>query len=102
VTQALVRTPDLRARRAVCEIMVMNRAIGKLIMTTRRTCSLAAADRQGRRHADDGPGAARRDRGEGGRSEDAFTYASDKRPFARFVPDATAILRADVTQGLES
>jgi twitching motility protein PilT len=34
--------------------------------------------------------------------EDAFTYASDKRPFARFVPDATAILRADVTQGLES
>jgi len=27
VTQVLVRTPDLRARRAVCEVMVMNRAI---------------------------------------------------------------------------
>jgi carbamate kinase len=33
VTQVLVRTPDLRGRRAVCEVMVMNRAIGKLIMT---------------------------------------------------------------------
>ena len=33
VTQVLVRTPDLRGRRAVCEVMVMTRAIGKLIMT---------------------------------------------------------------------
>ena len=32
--------------------------------------------------------------------EDAFTYAVDKRPFARYVPEGTAILRADVTQGL--
>jgi twitching motility protein PilT len=34
--------------------------------------------------------------------EDALNYAVDKRPFARFVPDGTAILRADVTQGLVS
>jgi hypothetical protein len=27
-------------------------------------------------------------------------YAVDKRPFARYVPEGTAILRADVTQGL--
>src|SRR4249919_2591712 len=33
VTQVLVRTPDLRGRRAVCEVMTMNKAIGKLIMT---------------------------------------------------------------------
>lgn len=33
VSQILVKTPDLRGRRAVHEIMVMNRAIGKLIMT---------------------------------------------------------------------
>jgi twitching motility protein PilT len=32
--------------------------------------------------------------------EDAFNYAVDKRPFARYVPEGTAILRADVTQGL--
>ena len=34
--------------------------------------------------------------------EDAFSYALDKRPFTRFVPDGTAILKADVTQGLAS
>jgi twitching motility protein PilT len=33
VTQNLIKTPDNRARRAVVEIMVMNRAIAKLIMT---------------------------------------------------------------------
>jgi twitching motility protein PilT len=32
--------------------------------------------------------------------EDAFTYAQDKRPFTRYIPDGTAILKADVTQGL--
>src|SRR6186713_945608 len=31
VSQFLVRTPDLRGRKAICEVMVMNRAIGKLI-----------------------------------------------------------------------
>ena len=53
VTQVLVRTPDLRGRRAVCEVMVMNRAIGKLIMTDQtHMIPSAAADRQGVRHAD--------------------------------------------------
>src|SRR3974377_1554592 len=33
ITQVLLKTPDLRARRAVCEIMVLTKAIGKLIMT---------------------------------------------------------------------
>jgi twitching motility protein PilT len=32
--------------------------------------------------------------------EDAFTFAVDKRAFARYVPDGTATLKADVTQGL--
>ena len=32
--------------------------------------------------------------------EDAFGYAIDKKPFARYVPEGTAILKADVTQGL--
>ena len=32
--------------------------------------------------------------------EDAFSYAIDKKPFARYVPEGTAILKADVTQGL--
>ena len=33
ITQVLLKTPDQRARRAVCEIMVLTKAIGKLIMT---------------------------------------------------------------------
>ena len=32
--------------------------------------------------------------------EDAFIYAVDKRPFTRYIPDGTAILKDDVTQGL--
>jgi twitching motility protein PilT len=32
--------------------------------------------------------------------EDAFIYASDKRPFTRYVPDGTTILKSDVTQGI--
>ena len=32
--------------------------------------------------------------------EDAFVYASDKRPFTRYMTDGTAILKADVTQGV--
>ena len=33
VTQTLVKTPDNRARRAIVEVLIMNRAIAKLIMT---------------------------------------------------------------------
>jgi twitching motility protein PilT len=32
--------------------------------------------------------------------EDAFNFALDKRPFTRYVPEGTAILKADVTQGI--
>src|ERR1700756_5143833 len=33
ITQILLKTPDQRARKAVCEVMVLTKAIGKLIMT---------------------------------------------------------------------
>ena len=32
--------------------------------------------------------------------EDAFGYAIDKKPFARYIPEGTMTLKADVTQGL--
>src|SRR5258705_9938290 len=32
ITQVLIKSPDQRARRAVCEVMVLTKAIGKLIM----------------------------------------------------------------------
>jgi twitching motility protein PilT len=101
VTQVLIRTPDLRGRRAVCEVMVMNRAIGKLIMTDQshmlpsqlqtgkdlgmQTMDQALLNAIQAREID---------------PEDAFTYAQDKRLFTRYVNDGTAILKADVTQGI--
>src|SRR5206468_9084120 len=33
ITQILVKSPDQRARRAVCEVMVMTKAMGKRIVT---------------------------------------------------------------------
>ena len=101
VTQVLVKTPDLRGRRAVCEVMTMNKAIGKLIQTD-QTHMIASQLQTGKeagmqlmdmallqaviaREVD---------------PEDAFVYALDKRPFTRYVPDGTAMLKADVTQGV--
>jgi twitching motility protein PilT len=101
VTQVLVRTPDLRGRRAVCEVMVMNRAIGKLIMTdqTHMLPSQVQTGREaGMQTMDQALLAAIQAREVD--PEDAFVYATDKRPFTRYVPDGTAILKADVTQGL--
>jgi len=81
----------------------MNRAIGKLIMTDQThmlPSQLQTGKDAGMQTMDQALLAAIAAKEVD--PEDAFTYASDKRPFARFVPDATAILRADVTQGLES
>jgi twitching motility protein PilT len=101
VTQVLVRTPDLRARRAVCEVMVMNRAIGKLIMTDQThmlPSQLQTGREAGMQTMDQALLAAIQAREVD--PEDAFVYATDKRPFTRYVPDGTAILKADVTQGV--
>jgi len=101
VTQVLVRTPDLRGRRAVCEVMVMNRAIGKLIMTDQThmlPSQLQTGKEAGMQTMDQALLAAIQSRAVD--PEDAFTYAVDKRPFTRFVPDGTQVLKADVTQGV--
>jgi twitching motility protein PilT len=101
VTQILVRTPDLRGRRAVCEVMVMNRAIGKLIMTeqTHMIPSQLQTGKEAGMHTLD-QALLQAVQGREVDPEDALMYAVDKRPFARYVPEGTAILRADVTQGL--
>jgi twitching motility protein PilT len=83
--------------------MVMNRAIGKLIMTDQThmiPSQLQTGRDLGMQTMDQSLLAALQAREID--PEDALTYAADKRPFARFVPDGTAILRADVTQGLAS
>jgi twitching motility protein PilT len=101
VTQVLVRTPDLRARRAVCEVMTMNKAIGKLIMTDQThmlPSQLQTGKEAGMQLMDMALLAAIQAREVD--PEDAFVYAVDKRPFTRYVQDGTAILKADVTQGI--
>jgi twitching motility protein PilT len=101
VTQVLVKTPDQRGRRAVCEVMVMNRAIGKLIMTDQThmlPSQLQTGRDAGMQTLDQALLAAVQAREVD--PEDAFSYAVDKRPFTRFVPDGTTILKADLTQGL--
>ncbi|RPI15593.1 MAG: PilT/PilU family type 4a pilus ATPase [Lysobacterales bacterium] len=100
VTQVLVRTPDLRGRRAVCEVMLMNRAIGKLIMTDQShmiPSQLQTGKDVGMQTMDQALLAAIQAREVD--PEDAYVYATDKRPFTRYIADGTAVLRADVTQG---
>ena len=101
VTQVLVRTPDLRGRKAVCEVMVMNRAIGKLIMTDQShmiPSQLQTGRDAGMQTMDQAllAGVQARELD----PEDAFAYAQDKKLFTRFIPDGTQILKADVTQGI--
>jgi twitching motility protein PilT len=101
VTQVLVRTPDLRGRRAVCEVMTMNKAIGKLIMTDQThmiPSQLQTGKEAGMQLMDMSLLQAIQAREVD--PEDAFVYALDKRPFTRYVQDGTAILKADVTQGI--
>jgi twitching motility protein PilT len=101
VTQFLVRTPDLRGRKAICEVMVMNRAIGKLI-TSEQTHMIPSQLQTGREAGmqtlDQALLAAVQAREID--PEDAFGYAVDKKPFARYIPDGTVTLASDLTQGV--
>jgi len=92
ITQNLVKTPDGRGRRAIVEIMIMTRAIAKLIMTdqthqipaqlqTGRDLGMqlmdqALLDAIARREID---------------PDDAYRYATDRRKFERFVTDTTVL-----------
>ncbi len=96
ITQTLVKTPDNRGRRAVVEIMVMTRAIAKLILTdqthqipsqlqTGRDLGMQMMDQAlleaiQRKEVD---------------PDDAFRYASDKGLFTRFVTDTGIMPRID-------
>lgn len=97
ITQNLVKTADGRGRRAVLEIMVMTRAIGKLIMTE-QTHQIPAQLQTGREL-----GMQTMDQAllEGVRDktldpDDAYRYANDKKAFERFVTDTTVLTRIDM------
>jgi twitching motility protein PilT len=88
VTQILVKTPDHHARRAICEVMVMTKAIGKLIMTD-QTHQIPSQLQMGREYGMQlmdqallaALGAKEID------PDEAWLHASDKRQFQRFVTE---------------
>jgi len=88
ITQILVKSPDQRARRAICEIMVVTKAIGKLIMTD-QTHQIPSQIQMGKEYGmqlmDQALLAAIAAKEVD--PEQAYMYASDKRPFQRYVTD---------------
>src|SRR5579862_1856566 len=88
ITQVLIKSPDQRARRAVCEIMVLTKAIGKLIMTD-QTHQIPSQLQMGKEHGmqlmDQALLAAINAKQVD--PEQAYNYANDKRQFQRYVTD---------------
>ena len=98
VTQVLVKTADGKGRRAVCEVLVMTKAIAKLIQSdqthqvpsqlqTGRDLGMQLLDQSllqavERKEID---------------PDDAYAYASDKRIFQKYVTDTSILPKLDVT-----
>jgi len=92
ITQNLVKTPDGRGRRAVAEVLIMNRAIAKLIMTEQshqipaqlqtgkdvgmQLMDQALLDAITKKLVD---------------PDDAYRFATDRKKFERFVTDTTVL-----------
>jgi twitching motility protein PilT len=98
ITQNLLKTPDGRGRRAVLEIMIMTRAIGKLIMTD-QTHQIPAQLQTGR-----DLGMQTMDQGlleaiqaKAIDPDDAYRYASDKSAFQKFVTDTSMLPKFEMT-----
>jgi twitching motility protein PilT len=92
VTQVLVKRPEGRGRRAVCEVMVMNRAIAKLIQTD-QTHQLPAQLQTGKDLGMELMDQAllRAIKAKEVDPDDAYNYASDKRAFSKFVVDRSLL-----------
>ena len=98
VTQILVKTADNRGRKAICETLVMNRAIAKLIQTdqthqipnqimTGKDLGMSLMDQSlldalARKEID---------------PDDAVTYATNRAPFQRYVTDTSLMPKLEVT-----
>ncbi|MGH8286970.1 MAG: type IV pilus twitching motility protein PilT [Steroidobacteraceae bacterium] len=96
ITQVLVKTTDARSRRAVCEVMVMTRAIAKLIQTdqthqipnqlqTGRDLGMQLLD-QALLHA---IAAKEID------PDDAYVFANEKKLFQKYVTDTSVLPKVD-------
>jgi twitching motility protein PilT len=97
VTQVLVKTPDARGRKAICEILMMTKAIAKLIQTE-QTHQIPSQLQMGRdlgmQLLDQALLAAI-----GAREidpDDAYSYATDKRPFQKYVTDTSMLPKVEI------
>ena len=92
VTQNLIKTPDGRGRRAVVEVMVMNRAIAKLIMTEQThqiPANLQTGKDVGMQLMDQALLNAIQAKQVD--PDDAYRFANDRKRFERFVTDTTVL-----------
>jgi twitching motility protein PilT len=98
VTQVLVKTADGHGRKAICEVLVMTKAIAKLIQTE-QTHQIPSQLQMGRdlgmQLLDQALLAAISARAID--PDDAYSYASDKRPFQKFVTDTSMLPKIDGT-----
>ncbi len=98
VTQILCKTTDGRGRRAVCEIMVMTKAIAKLIQTDQShqiLTQLQMGRDVGMQVLDQALLAAINAREVD--PDDAYTYAANKTLFQKFVTDTSVLPKAVFT-----
>jgi twitching motility protein PilT len=99
VTQVLVKTPDNQGRRAVCEVMVMTKAIAKLIQSdqTHQIPSQLQTGREfGMQLLDQGLLAAVQAREVD--PDSAYGFATDKRLLEKFVTDTSLLPKLDVNR----
>ena len=100
ITQVLVKTADQRGRKAVCEVMVLTRAIGKLIMTDQThqiPTQLQTGKDLGMQMLDQALLA--NVQAKEIDPDDAYVYASDKRLFSKFVTDTSVLPKFDLAPG---
>ena len=96
VTQILVKTADAKGRKAICESLVMTKAIAKLIQSD-QTHQIPTQMQMGRdlgMHLLDQALLAAINAREID-PDDAYAYASDKRAFQKFVTDTSMLPKVD-------
>ena len=98
VTQVLVRTADGHGRKAICEVLMMTKAIAKLIQTE-QTHQIPSQLQMGRdlgmQLLDQALLAAIAARSVD--PDDAYTYALEKRAFQKYVTDTSMLPKMDIT-----
>lgn len=100
ITQVLVKTADHRGRKAIPEIMVVTKAIGKLIMTDQThqiPSQLLTGKEVGMQVLDQALLAALNAKEID--PDDAFLYSNDKKQFAKFVTDQNMLPKIEIASG---